>query len=129
MALTRTLAAACGLWLACASCSSTRVDPLEFDYYSQQGAEAQNANYTPDPAPVSTPTRRETDPVVPIGGTDAVVETPATTTVVVQKGDTLYSLARVHLGAGKRWREIADLNGLTNERRLSVGKELKLPAK
>ena len=33
-----------------------------------------------------------------------------TTEVVVARGDTLWSIAERHLGAGERWREIAELN-------------------
>ena len=33
-----------------------------------------------------------------------------TTEVIVERGDTLWSIAERHLGAGERWREIAELN-------------------
>ena len=51
-------------------------------------------------------------------------------TITIQKGDSLYALSRKHLGSGKRWREIAQINGLSDAdvKRLSVGRVLKLPA-
>ena len=35
---------------------------------------------------------------------------PSTISVTVDRGDTLWSIAEQHLGAGERWREIAELN-------------------
>ena len=35
---------------------------------------------------------------------------PETVTVTVRRGDSLWRLARIHLGTGTRWREIFDLN-------------------
>jgi len=46
----------------------------------------------------------------------------------VQKGDTLYGIARAQLGSGPRWKEIASLNGLTGAE-LEVGKQLQLPSR
>ena len=114
-----------------AGCSSSRIDPLEFDYYSND-RDADTASYTPNPAPTSG--RAETAPIVPIGraaaeATATTAATTAATTVTVQKGDSLYGLSARHLGSGKRWPEIARLNGLSDAdiKRLSVGRELKLP--
>ena len=45
----------------------------------------------------------------------------------VQRGDTLYGIARAQLGSGPRWKEIASLNGLSGAE-LVAGKVLKLPA-
>jgi nucleoid-associated protein YgaU len=47
-------------------------------------------------------------------------------TYTVAKGDTLYSIARAQLGAGGRWREIAQLNGIDGAG-LRAGDELRLP--
>lgn len=48
---------------------------------------------------------------------------------LVQKGDTLWSIAQSKLGAGKRWQEIVALNpGLTPEK-LQAGMKIKLPEK
>ena len=111
------------------ACSSTRIDPLEFDYYSTDG-DPSTASYAANPAPASAPARAEIAPIVPIGGgtSEPVVTAP---TITIQKGDSLYALSRMHLGSGKRWREIAQLNGLSDAdvTRLSVGRVLKLPAR
>jgi nucleoid-associated protein YgaU len=45
----------------------------------------------------------------------------------VGKGDTLYSLARRYYGDGKRFRDIAEANGLDPADPLPVGKELRIP--
>jgi nucleoid-associated protein YgaU len=52
-------------------------------------------------------------------------------TYVVEKGDTLYSIAAKVLGNGNRWREIFELNKdkFAKPEDLKVGMELKLPAK
>jgi nucleoid-associated protein YgaU len=45
----------------------------------------------------------------------------------VQKGDTLYSIARKELGNASRWKELASLNSLQKPYVIKVGQELKLP--
>jgi hypothetical protein len=49
--------------------------------------------------------------------TDTAPEARAATTKthVFQTGDTLYGLARDHLGSGERWREIAELNEIPED--------------
>jgi len=47
----------------------------------------------------------------------------------VQKGDTLWSLAKQYLGDGKRYKEIVDANpGLTPEK-LAAGMQIHIPTK
>lgn len=53
-------------------------------------------------------------------------ETPTHTLYTVKKGDSLWSIARTHLGAGKRYKEIMALNGLKSTV-IHVGKKLKIP--
>lgn len=47
--------------------------------------------------------------------------------ITVRSGDTLYKIASRELGDGNRWKELAQLNGLTESSRLNVGQVLKLP--
>jgi nucleoid-associated protein YgaU len=56
-------------------------------------------------------------------------KTPSTYTL--KKGDTLWSIAQKYLGSGTRWREIANLNGISDAqtRKLPIGLVVKLPAK
>lgn len=65
------------------------------------------------------------------GGT--VVATSPTTeskpdyiTYTVQKGDTLWDIAKKYLGNGSRWKEIYNLSGLTSHT-IYAGQKLKIP--
>jgi len=54
--------------------------------------------------------------------------TPPRTSIVVQKGDTLWSLAREHLGSGTLWPQLAAANPeITQFTRLQIGTKLALP--
>ena len=70
------------------------------------------AAHPTEPSPASSATDRgpATPPAAP--GTADADASPSrqVTTVIVTTGDTLWGLAERHLGAGERWREIADLN-------------------
>jgi len=44
-----------------------------------------------------------------------------------KKGDTLWDLAVKHYGDGTQWKKIAKANGITDPKKLPVGKELKIP--
>lgn len=48
-------------------------------------------------------------------------------THVVEKGDTLYKLAKLYLEDGNRWHEIAELNGIKDPAHLTIGMKLFLP--
>jgi len=48
-------------------------------------------------------------------------------TYAVRRGDTLTSIAETALGGGRRWRAIADANGLSDPRTLSPGRLLLIP--
>lgn len=50
------------------------------------------------------------------------------TLYTIQKGDTLWGLAKKFLGAGSRYKEIKELNGLTSNG-IKVGRTLKIPQK
>ena len=62
---------------------------------------------------------------------------PETATVTVKRGDSLWKLARIHLGSGARWQEIYDLNrgrpqadgrSLSNPNLIQIGWVLELPS-
>ena len=53
-------------------------------------------------------------------------EQPTYASYVVQKGDSLWKIAKNLLGDGKRWTEIATLNEL-NDITIHTGQFLKLP--
>ncbi len=65
------------------------------------------------------------------GGT-VVATSPATEskpdyiTYTVQKGDTLWDIAKKYLGNGSRWKEIYNLSGLTSQT-IYAGQKLKIP--
>ncbi len=81
---------------------------------------------------------RVTAAAYPPGGDDRITTVePEPVTVTVQPGDTLRGLARTHLGAGERWKEIFDLNAgrvqadgrtLRDPNLILVGWVLELPA-
>lgn len=48
-------------------------------------------------------------------------------TYVVKQGDTLWGIASKLLNDGNRWPEIADLNGIRDERALQIGQVLRIP--
>ena len=121
----------------CASCSSARIDPMEYDYYSSgyaapdatepsiEDINAQPANSNrSDSSTTSDPA-----PVAPAAAAPAQIA--GTVSHRIRKGDNLYALSRQYLGTGRRWREIADLNGLSDSdvKRLAVGREIQIPAR
>ena len=64
---------------------------------------------------------------VPIQAEYAPPVTSGGGTYVVQKGDTLWSIARRTYGDGQRWREIAEVNGINDPSKLRVGQTLAMP--
>ena len=46
---------------------------------------------------------------------------------VVAKGDTLWRIAVKYYGDGRKWRDIANANGISNPQKLPVGKKLVVP--
>lgn len=63
----------------------------------------------------------------PYGTPEAPCSTPWAHGYTVRRGDTLWRISTRLLGTGRRWREIAALNGVGNPRRLRVGTVLRLP--
>jgi|GEM_PF-1905606 len=47
---------------------------------------------------------------------------------IVSRGETLSKIAAEQLGDASRWREIAELNSISNPSAINVGQELRLPA-
>ena len=52
---------------------------------------------------------------------------PQARTYIVQKGDTLWSIAARTYGDGQRWVDIAQLNPTLDPSRMAVGQEITLP--
>ena len=48
-------------------------------------------------------------------------------THTMKKGDTLWALASRHLGGGTRWPELARLNDIKDEKKIPIGKVIKIP--
>ena len=90
------------------------------------------ADVTGEPETATIP---ETAPeeIVPVAPDEtATVETPAGTekapkVYTVQKGDTLYGIARKLYGDQRRYKDIAKLNGIANPDLIYVGQVLKIP--
>jgi len=74
--------------------------------------------YQPTPTYQSVPTPNQPQ-AQPYGGQGGVH--------IVQRGDTLWSIAARYYGDGQRWRDIGRANGITNEHRLRIGQRLQLP--
>ena len=66
--------------------------------------------------------------VLQLPGAEVKVEEPTITTYTVQKGDTLWGIAKKQLGSGTRYTEIMKLNGMTSTA-IYKGKILLLPKK
>lgn len=63
----------------------------------------------------------------PIESTSLELTTFEAGTYEVQKGDTLWSIARRIYGDGQRWKDLAEANGITNPKMLRVGQSLIVP--
>jgi nucleoid-associated protein YgaU len=59
--------------------------------------------------------------------TNVELNKPTEVTYKVVKGDYLSKIAKVKLGSGSKWTEIAKLNNIKNPNVLLVGQELKIP--
>lgn len=123
-----------------------KADGSVLDVAPQQAA-YQPAPYQPtptsEPAPYTGPTyksptyKTESAPRVaarpaassatPPAVATPVAVAPAARTYVVQKGDTLTSIARAHYGDGNQWRKIAAANPKLNPNAVRVGQELVVP--
>ena len=87
------------------------------DHVSAPGSMAATPTTVPAAPAVQTPPEQAEEPT-------------ATTTVTVQPGDSLWALAQEHLGDGRAYTQILDLNRDVlggNERMLTPGTDLKIP--
>jgi nucleoid-associated protein YgaU len=87
------------------SSSSTWSEPVKFEPVST-------------PAPTYAPA-----PAAPAASAPAM----AGNTYTVQPKDTLWSIAVKVYGDGKKWKQIADANGISDPKKLSAGQKLTIP--
>lgn len=81
-----------------------------------------------DPAPDSTgPGVLELGAATPPPVTPTARPAASPNTHVVRRGDTLWSIAAHYYGDGKRWRDIASANNISNAGQLRVGATLVIP--
>ena len=107
------LLAGCVLWVGCKNKATDQ--PVEVPP-AEPVAVDESAPLTAPPAAY------EPQPVAP-----QPAPPPDTSTYVVQKGDTLWSIARRVYGDGQRWKDIAAANGITDPTKIRVGQSLILP--
>jgi len=86
----------------------------------------------PNPAPTkstpkATPKVTKKSPAPNAAPKKSEKPTSGARTCMVQKGDTLRSIARRELGDEKRWKEIASLNPSVDPSKLAIGMRVKLP--
>ncbi|NUQ50043.1 MAG: LysM peptidoglycan-binding domain-containing protein [Phycisphaerae bacterium] len=134
----RTLGAAMAMAMAlCAGCGDnngkTQADAAPHEPESRYEPAPGYVDYAPSGSPRSgagAPESAAIKPAPPPPDTsgDEVLAPSGARTYVVQKGDTLSSLARKFYGDQKRWKDIYQANKqLTNPNKLPVGTKLIIP--
>ncbi len=105
------------------SSSPSRPKPRSARPGSPSGAGESPARRRP---PAKPPVRMPESPAAPLPKPPPVVRKAR-----LQKGETIYSLAKRLLGDGRRYKEILRLNGLDEEkaRRLRAGTVLRIPSR
>lgn len=113
--------------LGLAACDNNKTDstasgePIKSD---------KSAAIPPAPEPVTDPVITVQPAPMPTAAPAAKAGKAATAkgnTYVVQKGDTLMSIARNHYGNASKFRDIASANGITDPAKIKVGQTLILP--
>ncbi len=79
----------------------------------------------PTTEPVAVKPTREPRPLIEEPKAEA--QTKPTLTYTIRKGDTLWSIAKKHLGSGTRWKEIVAVNPGLHPARLIPGRKIYLP--
>ena len=110
------------------------ITPLQpADMIATDYSVASATEYTPASASAYT-TATEYTPAASSDFSTFVDAVPAATSVAmgsrthtVQRGDTLWSIARRTYGDGQRWREIAQANPGLQPRKLHIGRQIMLP--
>ncbi len=90
------------------------------------------ADVTGEPETATVPETAPEEPILVAPDETATVETPAGAekapkVYTVQKGDTLYGIARKFYGDQRRYKDIAKLNGIADPNLIYVGQVLKIP--
>jgi 5'-nucleotidase len=80
----------------------------------------------PPPQPVAQPVIYDSSPT-PVAATPTPAPSTGGGTYTVQKGDTLYGIARQRYGDGKQWTRIAQANPGVQPQSLKVGQSLVIP--
>ncbi|MCU0726741.1 MAG: LysM peptidoglycan-binding domain-containing protein [Planctomycetes bacterium] len=115
---------------ACAGAKGSAIPEDEY-YLETLPGEAMAEQVVVEPvstgAPPPPPAYYEPPPSAPAPPAPPPPAREANASYKVRKGDTLYAIARAHLGSGSRWKEIASLNGLSKPYMIKVGQELRLP--
>jgi len=118
--------------LAAAGCKKAPEGPLttSLEPPSRQLDYLQPLESAPPQAAAETPPAAEAPPAAEqpqAAAAEPQAVTPRTYTI--QKGDTLWSIARKHLGDPKRWKDIVAANPGLDTRKLSIGQKIVLPDK
>jgi uncharacterized protein (TIGR02594 family) len=115
-----------------AAVGTTPATPVDGAGAQPQPAPQQDA--APPQAPAPQPAAQQgpaPQPAAQQAPAPQAAQPPATAAAVrtyqVRSGDTLGAIAQRLLGNSERWREIAQLNGITDPRALRVGQSLRIP--
>ncbi|WFU01067.1 5'-nucleotidase C-terminal domain-containing protein [Rhizobium sp. CB3171] len=96
----------------------------------EAAAPATAAPATPTTTPTTTaPAAATTAPETPAPAPQASEPPKTPTTHVIAAGDTLWDLAKTYYGDAGEWRKLVAANRNLRARHLTIGRELKIPAK